>query len=231
MEVNLVIATKDQVNTWFESRPELEEMLIQDMRKKLGIHFLKEFKYVFNHTGFLVHPTVGIIPDYSIKDLGEPIGQLVNGPDFESCGYDDECNRYIYKRLWFLVWVKENYGEIETGFDEPARYEVLTNQFSAETEKYFSDLDDYFYGWKNRQFSNGKSFQTIEEIKDLDISSLRDSEIVEGTMPGGDVDIYATVLESTEGRIFVRISGISGNHLMEVASNVEAEKILNEIWV
>jgi hypothetical protein len=50
-------------------------------------------------------------------------------------------------------------------------------------------------------------------------------------MPGGDVDIYATVLESTEGRIFVRISGISGNHLMEVASNVEAEKILNEIWV
>ena len=194
-------------------------MLVQDMRKKLGLHFLKEFKYVFDHTDFLVHPIVGIIPDYSIKDLGEPIGQLVNGPDFESCGYDDECNRYIYKRLWFLVWVKENYGEIETGFDELARYEVLTNQFSAETEKYFSDLDDYFYGWKNRQFSNGKNFQTIEEIKDLDISSLR------------DVDIFATVLESTEGRIFVRISGVSGNYLMEVESNVEAETILNEIWV
>ena len=92
-------------------------------------------------------------------------------------------------------------------------------------------MDDYFYGWKNRQFSNGKNFQTIEEIKDLDISSLRDSEIVEGTMPGGDVDIFATVLESTEGRIFVRISGVSGNYLMEVESNVEAETILNEIWV
>jgi hypothetical protein len=127
--------------------------------------------------------------------------------------------------------VKENYGEIETGFDEPARYEALTHQFSAETEKYFSDLDDYFYGWKDRQFSNGKSFLTIEEIKALDISSLRDSEIVEGRMPGGDVDIFATVLESPEGRIFVSISGVSGNYLMEVESNVEAETILNEIWV
>jgi hypothetical protein len=38
------------------------------------------------------------------------------------------------------------------------------------------------------------------------------------------------VLESDEGKVFIRISGVSGEYLMDVASNEEAEKILNEIW-
>ena len=55
-------ASESEVITWFEARPEYQEMLIEDMRKTLELPFLKEFKYVFEHTDFLIHPTIGMIP-------------------------------------------------------------------------------------------------------------------------------------------------------------------------
>jgi hypothetical protein len=228
--VNLEVATNEQVIEWFEARPEYQEMLIEDMRKTLELPFLKEFKYVFEHTDFLIHPTIGMIPGYSVRGLFDPNGNVVDKPDFETCGYDDECNRYLYKRPWFLVWVKENYGETDTGIDHLDQFKNLVDQFSSETEEYRRDLDDYFYGWQSRVFSNGKRFVPLTELDGVEISKLRDSEVLEGAEPGGDVEIYAAVLESDEGKVFIRISGASGGHLMEVTSNEEAEVILNEIW-
>ena len=224
------VASSEQVIEWFEARPDYKEMLIEDMRKTLELPFLKEFKYVFEHTDFLIHPTIGMIPGYAVRGLFDPIGNVVDKPDFETCGYDDECNRYLYKRLWFLVWVKENYGETDTGIDHLDQFKNLVDQFSSETEEYRRDLDDYFYGWQSRVFSNGKRFVPLTELDGVEISKLRDSEVLEGAEPGGDVEIYSAVLESDEGKVFTRISGASGGHLMEVASNEEAEKILNEIW-
>ena len=228
--MNLEVAANEQVIEWFEARPDYKEMLIENMRKTLELPFLKEFKYVFEHTDFLIHPTIGMIPGYSVRGLFDPIGNVVDKPDFETCGYDDECNRYLYKRLWFLVWVKENYGETDTGIDHLDQFKSLVDQFSSETEEYRRDLDDYFHGWQSRVFSNGKRFVPLTELDGVEISKLRDSEVLEGAEPGGDVEIYAAVLESDEGKVFIRISGASGGHLMEVASNEEAEKILNEIW-
>lgn len=228
--MNLKVATNEQVVEWFAARPDYKELLIQDMRKKLGIHFLKEFKDVFEHTDFLIHPTIGMIPRYSVEDLFDPIGNVIDKPDFETYGYDDEFNRYLYKRPWFLVWVKENYEETDTGIDHLDQFKNLVDQFSSETEEYRRDLDDYFYGWQSRVFSNGKRFVPLTELDGIDISKLRGSEVLEGAEPGGDVEIYAAVLESDEGKVFIRISGVSGGHLMEVTSNEEAEAILNEIW-
>ena len=228
--MDLEVASNEQVFEWFEARPEYQEMLIEDMRKTLELPFLKEFKYVFEHTDFLIHPTIGMIPGYSVRGLFDPIGNVVDKPDFETCGYDDECNRYLYKRLWFLVWVKENYGETDTGIDHLDQFKNLVDQFSSETEEYRRDLDDYFYGWQSRVFSNRKRFVPLTELDGVEISKLRDSEVLEGAEPGGDVEIYAAVLESDEGKVFIRISGVSGGHLMEVTSNEEAEVILNEIW-
>jgi hypothetical protein len=223
-------ASESEVIAWFDVRPEYKEMLIQDMRKNLGLHFLKEFKYVFEHIDFLLHPTIGMIPGYLIHGLFDSVGNVANKPDFELCGYDDECNRYLYKRPWFLIWIKENYGEIESGIDHLEQFVNLVNQFSSEMEEYREGLTEYFYGWANRVFSNGKRFVSVAEINEFDISKFRDSEVLEGTEPGGDVEIYAAVLESDEGKVFIRISGVSGEYLMDVASNEEAEQILNEIW-
>lgn len=226
--MNLKVATNEQAVEWFEARPDYKELLIQDMRKKLGIHFLKEFKDVFEHTDFLIHPTLGMIPRYSVEGLFDPIGNVVDKPDFETYGYDDECNRYLYKRPWFLVWVKENFGEIDTGIEPMDQFENLVGKFTSETEQYREGLNDYFYGWMDRIFSNGKKFVEVSELKGVNISDLRESESLEGTEAGGDVEIYARVLESDEGKIYLEITG---GYLMEVASNEEAEKILNEIWV
>ena len=226
--MNLEVASSEQVIAWFEARPDYQEMLIEDMRKTLEQPFLKEFKYVFEHTDFLIHPTIGMIPGYSVRGLFDPIGNVVDKPDFETCGYDDECNRYLYKRLWFLVWVKENYGETDTGIDHPDQFENLVDQFSTETEQYREGLNDYFYGWMDRVFSNGKRFVEVSDLEGVNISDLRESEGLEGAEAGGDVEIYARVLESDEGKIYIEITG---RYLMEVASNEEAEKILNEIWI
>lgn len=225
--MDLEVAPSEQVIAWFEARPDYKKLLIQNMRKTLELPFLEEFKDVFEHTDFLIHPTIGMIPGYSVKDLFDAIGNVVDKPDFETCGYDDECNRYLYKRPWFLVWVKENYGETDIGIDHLDQFENLVDQFSTETEQYREGLNDYFYGWMDRIFSNGKRFVEVSDLEEVNISDLRESEGLKGAEAGGDVEIYARVLESDEGRIYIEISG---GYLMEVASIKEAEKILNEIW-
>ena len=223
-------ASESEVIAWFEARPEYQEMLIQDMRKKLGLHFLKEFKDVFDHTGFLVHPIVGIIPDYSFIDLEFQYGEVKDDPDWESRGDFEDFGRRIYKRLWFINWVKIDDGEIESGIDSLSSYEDVVKKFIDEDEVFFNNFENYYYGWIERIFSNGRRFVPINELPDLAKEDFVDSEVLEGAEPGGDVEIYAAVLESDEGKVFIRISGASGGHLMEVTSNEEAEVILNEIW-
>jgi hypothetical protein len=84
--MDLEVASSEQVIEWFEARPEYKELLIEDMRKKLGLHFLKEFKYVFDHTDFLVHPGVGLIPTYILENLVDPTFEVSADPDdFQRC--------------------------------------------------------------------------------------------------------------------------------------------------
>ena len=228
--MKLVIATKDQVNTWFESRPDLEEMLIQDMRKKLGLHFLKEFKYVFEQTDFLIHPIIGVIPDYSLIDLDSQFGEVQDNPDWESRGDFEDFGRRIYKRLWFIIWVKIDHGEIESGFDHLRNYEDIKKRFIDEDEVFFKNFEDYYYGWIDRVFSNGRRFFPINELPDLATADFVDSEeITHSRSPGGDIEMSASVINADDGRIFVRVH-FDFYYLMEVASNEEAETILNEIW-
>ena len=182
-------ASENEVIAWFEVRPEYQEMLIQDMRKKLGLHFLKEFKYVFEHTNFLVHPMIGVIPEYSLIDL-----------DFQS------------------------------GLESNSIYEEVLKRFVDEDEVFFNKFEDYYYGWEERIFSNGRRFNPLEAIPDLADVGFSDSKAVTvSKSPDGDMEMSASVLNTDDGRIFVRI-WFGKKYLMEVDSNKEAEEILNEIW-
>ena len=223
-------ASESEVIAWFEARPEYQEMLIQDMRKKLGLHFLKEFKYIFEHTNFLVHPNIGVIPDYSLIDLDFQFGEVQDNPDWESRGDFEEFGRRIYKRLWFIIWVKINDREIESGVDSLSCYEDVVKKFIDEDEVFFNDFEDYYYGWEERIFSNGRRFNPLEAIPDLADVGFTDSEAVTvSKSPDGDMEMSASVLNTDDGRIFVRI-WFGKKYLMEVDSNKEAEEILNEIW-
>ena len=224
-------ASESEVITWFEAHAEYQEMLIQDMRKKLGLHFLKEFKYVFEHTNFLVHPLIGVIPEYSLIDLDFQFGEVQDNPDWESRGDFEDFGRRIYKRLWFIIWVRIDEGEIESGIDFLSSYEKVVRNFIDEDEVFFNDFEDYYYGWIERVFSNGRRFLPINELPDLAMDDFVDSEeITESRSPSGDIEMGASVLNTDDGRIFVR-AYFDRDYLMEVSSNEEAEKILNEIWV
>ena len=96
---------------------------------------------------------------------------------------------------------------------------------------FFNDFEDYYYGWIERIFSNGRRFLPINELPDLAMDDFVDSEeITESRSPSGDIEMGASVLNTDDGRIFVR-AYFDRYYLMEVSSNEEAEKILNEIWV
>ena len=228
--MDLEVASSEQVIEWFEARPDYKEMLIEDMRKKLGLHFLKEFKYVFDHTDFLVHPTVGIIPDYSLIDLEFQYGEVKDNPDWESRGDFEDFGRRIYKRLWFVNWVKIDDGEIESGIDSLSSYEDVVKKFVDEDEVFFNNFEDYYYGWIERIFSNGRRFFPINELPDLAKDNFVDSEdVTNSRSPGGDIEMSACVANTDDGKIFIRVH-FDVYYLMEVTSKEEAEKILNEIW-
>ena len=230
LTVGLQKASESEVIAWFEVRPDYQEMMIQDMRKKLGLHLLKEFKYVFDHTEFWIHPIVGIIPDYSLIELEFQFGEVQNNPDWESRGDFEDFGRRIYKSLWFIIWVKIDDGEIESGINSLSSYEDVVEKFIDEDEIFFNDFEDYYYGWEERIFSNGRRFNPLEAIPDLTDVSFTDSEVVTvSKSPDGEMEMSASVLNADDGRIFVRI-WFGKKYLMEVDSNMEAEEILNEIW-
>ena len=230
LTVGLKKASESEVIAWFEARPDYQEMMIQDMRKKLGLHLFKEFKYVFDHTEFWIHPIVGIIPDYSLIELEFQFGEVQNNPDWESRGDFEDFGRRIYKSLCFIIWVKIDDGEIVSGINSLSSYEDVVEKFIDEDEIFFNDFEDYYYGWEERIFSNGRRFNPLEAILDLADVSFTDSEVVTvSKSPDGEMEMSAFVLNADDGRIFVQI-WFGKKYLMEVDSNKEAEKILNEIW-
>ena len=227
---NLKQASESEVIAWFDARPELRELLIQDMSTNLGLPFLKDFKYVFDHTDFWIHPTVGVVPNYSLVDLDFQFGEVEEKPDWESRGNFEDFGRRIYKRLWFVIWIKIDLGEIDSGIDHLSRYKEIKKEFIDEDVVYFNDIEDYYYGWRERFFSNGRRFFPINELPDLATFDFVDSEeISHSRSPDGDIEMSASVVNADDGRIFVRVH-FDFYYLMEVASIEEAETILNEIW-
>jgi hypothetical protein len=223
--MDLEVASSEQVIEWFEARPDYQEMLIQDMRKNLGLHFLKEFKYVFDHTDFLVHPGVGLIPTYILENLVDPT--------FEASADPDDFQRCIWQSLWFCVIQKTTFGELSIEVVKLEDYAKFEKEFEIELQIYWSDIEGYLYSWRDREFSNGKVFAPVSEITGIEIDELQESEsVLTSSSPSGlgSYEHSARVVQDGNGRSFVHISA-DGDFLMEVESKVEAETILNEIWV
>jgi len=222
--MNLEVATEDQVIEWFESRPEYKELLIQDMRKILGLYSLKEFKFVFDYTDFLIHPVVGLIPSYILENLVDPT--------FEERADPSDFRRCIWKSLWFCLIQKTNFGEVTDEVVALDDFEKYENDFSIELHQYWTDIEDYLGGWRTTEFSNGKVFVPGSEVIGINFDELKESEVVfEWTSPSGlhDMGHSAHTVVDGNGRIFIHISA-DGDFLMEVASNEEAITILNEFW-
>jgi hypothetical protein len=222
--MDLEVASSEQVIEWFEARPEYKELLIEDMRKKLGLHFLKEFKYVFDHTDFLVHPGVGLIPTYILENLVDPT--------FEVSADSDDFQRCIWQSLWFCTIQKTDHGGDSLFFEPLEDFARIQFECEMELQTYWDNIESYLNQWRTLEFSNRKQFMPLADLSDIKIDELYESkDVVEWLSPSGlsDFGYSANVLEDENGKIFVHINA-NGHFLMEVASNDEAEKILNEIW-
>ena len=221
---NLKRASESEVIAWFDARPEHKEMLLEDMCAKLGVYFDEEFDDVFSHTNFYLHPKVGLIPEYSLGKFGVSAFEIGAEP------YD--FYRIIWKSLWFCVVQKTNHGEESLFFEPLEDFERIKSESEVELQTYWDDIESYLNQWKTLKFSNGKEFVSLSDFVDIKLDDLDESEdVVEWVSPSGlsDFGHSANVLEDENGRIFVHINA-DGHFLMEVASNEEAEKILNEIW-
>lgn len=222
--MDLEVASSEQVIEWFEARPEYQEMLIQDMRKKLGLHFLKEFKYVFEYTYFHTHPVVGLVPSYALENLGKE--------DFSTGADPSDIYRIIWKSLWFCVIEKTDHGRESTFFEPLEDFARIQFECEMELQKYWDDIETYLYQWKTLDFSNGGRFVLAKEVIGVDFEELTESDnVFDYSSPSGlsDFEHFARVLQDDNGKIFVHISAY-GDYLMEVSSNKEAKKILDEIW-
>ena len=222
--MDLEVASSEQVIEWFEARPDYQEILIRDMRKALELPFLTEFDDVFDHTDFLIHPHFGLIPTYVFNNLDDPT--------FEVSADPDDFQRCIWQSLWFCFIQKTNFGEQTSEVVALDDFEKYKSEFEVERGHWLSDIEDYLYGWRGKEFSNGKVFVSLSEINGKDFEKLKASEIVrESSSPSG-LGLYeysAEVVQDDSGKVFVHITA-DGDFLMEVASNEEAELILKEIW-
>ena len=217
-------ASESEVTTWFEAHPEYKEILHEDMCANLDVYYDEEFEDILSHTKFQIHPIVGLIPLYALENLGEVA--------FEIGAEPDDFYRIIRKSLWFCVIEKTDYGQESLCFEPLNNFERIQFECEMELQKYWDDIETYLYQWKTLDFSNGGRFVPAKEVIGVDFEELIESEkVFDYASPSGlsDFEHSARVLQDDNGRIFVHISAY-GDYLMEVSSNKEAKKILDEIW-
>ena len=217
-------ASESEVITWFEAHPECKEMLHEDMCANLDVYYDEEFEDIISHTKFQIHPIVGLIPLYALENLGEVA--------FEIGAEPDDFYRIIRKSLWFCVIEKTDRGQESLCFELLEDFSRIQFECEMELQAYWDDIESYLKQWRTIEFSNGKHFLPLADLVDIKIEDLEESEeVTEWLSPDGlsDFGHSANVLEDENGRIFVHINA-DGHFLMEVASNEEAERILNEIW-
>jgi hypothetical protein len=178
-------ASNEQVIEWFEARPEYREMIIEDMRKKLGLHFLEEFKHVFDHTDFLVQPRVGLIPTYILENLVDPT--------FEASADPDDFQRCIWQSLWFCVIQKTDHGG-ESLFFEPMSIKLnlfirkLHSMKETEIERVNAGCDLGILVIKPNGLGVSKTNQWWAVVSLEAITKLIEELESRGEMPGFNVD-------------------------------------------
>lgn len=217
-------ASESEVIAWFDARPEFKELLLYDMCKNLGVYYDEEFKDIFNHTKFQIHPTVGLIPLYALGNLGDVAFEIGADPDY--------FYRIIRKSLWFCVIEKTDHGQDSIFFEPLEDFSRIQFECELELQTFWDNIESYLKQWRTFEFSNGKHFLPLADLVNIKIEDLEESEeVTEWLSPDGlsEFGHSANVLEDENGRIFVHINA-DGHFLMEVASNEEAERILSEIW-
>ena len=221
--MNYAKATEEEVEKYFESHPEHFEMMMEDREESGNLDLERE--ELFDFTEFVVVPNVGVVPIYWENELDD-----IRTPDWSSEIFNAFVFK-IYKFLWFVIadFTEDDERELKvfaaTDFDEAVK------EAERREQQNYQDFEDYYYGYNHQTFSNGKQFKEKLLMPDVDLTQLE--EIESRSAPGfpEPEDLYASVCQSDEGDIYVKVNPLGGPALlMQVDSMDEARMIMSELW-
>jgi hypothetical protein len=221
--MNYAKATDEEVEKYFESHPEHLEMMMDDREESGNLDLERE--KLFDFTEFVVVPNVGVVPIYWENELDD-----IRAPDWSSEIYNAFVFK-IYKFLWFVIadFTEDDERELKvfaaTDFDEAVK------EAERREQQNYQDFEDHYYGYNHQTFSNGKQFKEKLLMPDVDLTQLE--EIESRSAPGfpEPEDLYASVCQSDEGDIYVKVNPLGGPALlMQVDSMDEARMIMSELW-
>jgi hypothetical protein len=216
-------ATDQEIQAYYETHPELQKLIVEDLAKFEDIHL--EWGKFEDVTEFVVVPDVGIVPNY-IEDV---IQDDTRDPDWSSAIYEVYFYK-IYKLLWFTVFYRDEFGEIEIDILPLDKFDETVVEAERKAAEFDDDVYGYFFEWSTRLFSNNKKFVSIQEIPGVSISDLE--EIESFPAPGYEEpeDLRASLFLSKDKDFFVGVNSVGSISIMSVESEQEARLIISEIW-
>ena len=217
-------ATDEEVQKYFASHPDHLEMMLDDREEHGDLDIERETIYDF--TEFVLVPDLGVVPTYWDAELLHD----VRTPDWSSEIYGAFAFK-IFRILWFVIAEFTEYNKRELKVFLSTDFNEAVTEAERREQKNHQAFEDYYYEYNHQIFSNGK--QLVEILLMPDVVSTQLEEIESRSAPGfpEPEDLYASICQSDEGDIYVRVNPLGGPPLlMKVDSFDEARVIVSELW-
>ena len=213
----------EEVDNYFAAHPNHLEMLNKDWDATEGMEV--DWEKIHNFVDFVSVPDVGVVPIYWEEQLTEGL----RIPEWES-HIDDLYAHRIYKILWFVVVEMWEFDSCEI---EILPIDQLDKAIAAAMERERDkneDFENYFHGWEDRTFFNGKKFEPLSVLSNIHLSDLEEIEDISAPGYPEPEDLRASILRASDGSYFVSVNYMSSISLMKVDSLEQAHLVLAEIW-
>ena len=219
---------KQAVLKWFRDNDAQRQMVLEYFSQKSLSTVNAEIEEIVDHFNFVESQEVGFFPADLIYEL-DRFDQIW----FEKSSLSDNY-RALYRTLWFLVaeWMieEERTFEVFSLANEMDVIQNLKDSAQQEDEIQLQDMDDLYYGWRTKTFSNGKVFTPLEKFEGVNLKLADEIESLDTWFFPGDVfESSASVLKTEDGLLFLVVDFMD-SFAMHVESVSEAKTVLNEIW-
>ncbi len=219
---------KDAVLKWFHENDDQRQMILEYFSQKSSSTVNFKIEDIVDQFDFVESEEVGFFPADLIYDLDQ-FDQIW----FEKSSLSDNY-RALYRILWFLVaeWMIEEERTFEV-FPLAKELDVIQNlKDSAQQgdELQLKDMDDLYYGWRTKTFSNKKIFTPIEKFEGVNLKLADEIESLDTWFfPSEVFESSASVLKTEDGSLFLVVDFMD-SYVMHVESISEAKTVLQEIW-
>ena len=92
------------------------------------------------------------------------------------------------------------------------------------------DMDELYYGWRTKMFSNKRIFTPRDKVDGVNLEEAEEIECLDTWFfPNEVFESSASVLKTENGSLFLEVNFMD-SFIMPIESVQEAELILKEIW-